>query len=292
MAKNNTNSISSTLVSLRQPLAFFGKRPRLRPLTAKMLDRGLLGLSLLASQLLLAPLAQAGPEGGVVISGQGQVNQISPVQTNINQQSQNLLMNFDSFDVDSNESVQISQPNASAWFVGEVLGGAPTNIMGSITANGKVALINPRGVIFGETATIDAAGIFASAMKLDAQQIFDGDSQLQAEQGDGGYVINQGVIQASVGGSVTLLGETVSNSGVIVATMGQVSLVSGSRAVVNFGPEQLIGIEVTEAVLENNQGLRDAVSNSGTIDALGGAVMLTSSVSKSLFDHAVNNSGV
>ena len=61
---------------------------------------------------------------------------------------------------------------------------------------------------------------------------------------------------------------------------------------VNFGKEQLLGIEVTEKVLENNEGLKAAVTNVGTIDAAGGAVLLTSSVSKSLFDHAVNNEGV
>ena len=116
--------------------------------------------------------------------------------------------------------------------------------------------------------------------------------EFEATAGTGGYVVNHGLIAASVGGSVSLLGETVTNTGVIVATLGQVNLASGSRAVVNFGSEQLLGIEITEQVLENNEGLKAAVSNAGTIDADGGAVLLTSSVSKSLFDHAINNEGV
>ena len=114
----------------------------------------------------------------------------------------------------------------------------------------------------------------------------------EAESGVGGYVINHGVINASVGGSVTLLGESVTNTGIIVATLGQVNLATGNKAVVNFGPDQLIGIEVTEEVLENNESLKAAISNTGTIDAPGGKVMLTSSVSRSLFDHAINNEGV
>ncbi|MFN3239202.1 MAG: filamentous hemagglutinin N-terminal domain-containing protein, partial [Pseudomonadales bacterium] len=180
-----------------------------------------------------------------------------------------------------------------AWFVGQIVGGSPTAIFGSITANGQVALVNRQGVIFGETASINAAGVFASALGLTDQDIFQKEGAVfEAESGVGGYVINHGVISASVGGSVTLLGESVTNTGVIVATLGQVNLASGSKAVVNFGPDQLIGIEVTEEVLENNESLKAAISNTGTIDAPGGKVMLTSSVSRSLFDHAINNEGV
>jgi filamentous hemagglutinin family protein len=266
---------------------------RLRPLLSHMLEKGLLAGTLVTGQLLLAPLAHAGPEGGAVVSGQGTITKVNSLDTHINQQSQNLLMNFDSFDLSKDESVLITQPNAAAWFVGQVVGGSPTAIFGSITANGQVALVNPRGVIFGETASINAAGVFASAMGLTNQDLFQKEGAIfEAESGVGGYVINHGVINASVGGSVTLLGESVTNTGVIVATLGQVHLATGSKAVVNFGPDQLIGIEVTQEVLENNDSLKAALTNTGTIDAAGGTVMLTSSVSKSLFDYAINNEGV
>ena len=118
-----------------------------------MLEKGLMTSTLIGGQLLLAPLASAGPEGGVVVSGQGSVTKVTDLDTRIDQQSQNLLMNFDSFDVAADESVLISQPNAAAWFVGQVVGGSPTAIFGSITANGQVALVNRQGVIFGETAS-------------------------------------------------------------------------------------------------------------------------------------------
>ena len=270
-----------------------GSRPRLRPLMSHMLEKGLLAGTLVAGQILFAPLAHAGPEGGTVISGQGSITRINALDTQISQQSQNLLMNFDSFDLSKDETVLINQPDAAAWFVGRVVGGSPTAIFGSITANGRIALVNPQGVIFGETASINAAGVFASALGLANQDLFQKEGAIfKSADGPGGYVINHGVINASVGGSVTLLGESVTNSGIIVATLGQVTLATGSQAVVSFGPDQLIGIEVTEEVLENNESLRSALTNTGTIDAAGGTVMLTSSVSKSLFDHAINNEGV
>ncbi|MBD3648536.1 MAG: filamentous hemagglutinin N-terminal domain-containing protein, partial [Pseudomonadales bacterium] len=235
---------------------------RLKPMTAYMVERGLLAGGLVAGQLLLSSGAWAGPEGGVVVRGSGTITRVNQYQTHIGQESQNLLMNFDSFDLSVDESVNITQPDASSWFVGNVLSSAPTEIFGSITANGKVALVNPRGVIFGKTARVDAASLFASGLAVDVNELFEGgEVNFESLEGEGGFVLNQGVIQASIGGSVTLLGETVSNEGVIVATLGQVNLASGIRAVVNFGPEQPIGFEVTEEVLENNEGLNAAVSN-------------------------------
>ncbi|MBO6597620.1 MAG: filamentous hemagglutinin N-terminal domain-containing protein, partial [Pseudomonadales bacterium] len=257
-----------------------------------MLQRGLVATGI-AGSLLFAPLLQAAPEGGVVIDGEGTVTHVDDMTTHIDQMTQNLLMEFESFDLSADESVLITQPNASAWFVGNVVGGSPTAIFGNITANGQVALVNASGVIFGETASINAAGVFASALDINTEDLVNGEAvNFEAKPGSGGFVINHGLISASVGGSVTLLGQSVTNSGVIMATLGQVNLAAGSRAVVNFGPEQLIGIEVTQEVLENNEGLRAAINNTGTIDAEGGAVMLTSSVSKSLFDYAINNEGV
>ena len=194
-------------------------RPKLKLLNSRMLETGMLASSLLTGGLLFAPLLHAAPQGGKVVEGKGSVTEVSPLETLISQESQNLLMEFDSFDLTEEESVLISQPNASAWFVGSIVGGSPTAIFGSITANGQVALVNSRGIIFGETSSINAAGVFASSLGLATNDVFK-DGEFEAAQGNGGYVVNHGLISASVGGSVTLLGESVTNTGVIVATLG------------------------------------------------------------------------
>ena len=132
-------------------------RPTLKPLTSYMLEHGMLATGLLTGGLLLAPLAYSAPEGGKVIEGQGSISEVSELDTHISQLSQNLLMEFESFDLTQDESVLISQPNAAAWFVGNIVGGSPTAIFGSISANGKVALVNAQGIIFGETSSVSAA---------------------------------------------------------------------------------------------------------------------------------------
>jgi filamentous hemagglutinin family protein len=296
MRKGTTKEMSrnSGLPNVRPCARDSASRPnhRLKPLASSMIESGLLVSSLMAGQLLLAPISYGAPQGGVVVAGEGTLTRINNLNTKIAQDSQNLLMNFDSFDLNVDESVLITQPNAAAWFVGRIVGGSPTAIFGSITANGQIALVNPRGVVFGETARVDAASLFATSLELNAEAFDSGKVSFKADSGPQGMVLNQGVIHASTGGSVTLLGEAVSNEGAIVANLGHVNLVSGREAVVSFGPEKLIGVQVTKEVLENSQGLRAAVENSGRIEAAGGQVILTGEVSRNLFDHAVNNSGI
>ena len=43
--------------------------------------------------------------------------------------------------------------------------------------------------------------------------------------------------------SLVLLGESVANTGIIMATLGHVNLAAGSKAVVTFGSDQLLGVE-------------------------------------------------
>ncbi|MFT5034861.1 MAG: large exoprotein involved in heme utilization and adhesion, partial [Litorivivens sp.] len=73
-----------------------------------------------AALLLAAAGAQAAPAGGQVTSGVGSVAQ-SGVTTTINQTSQNLSLNWQSFNVGSQEAVNFVQPSASAIAVNRIL---------------------------------------------------------------------------------------------------------------------------------------------------------------------------
>jgi large exoprotein involved in heme utilization and adhesion len=53
--------------------------------------------------------------------------------------------------------------------------------------------------------------------------------------GSEGVVVNRGLLQASMGGSITLMGSAVSNEGLILAELGQVTLAAGSSASLDFG---------------------------------------------------------
>ncbi len=63
--------------------------------------------------------AQAGPEGGEIIAGRGNINRAGNDVTVISQQSQRLGINWNTFNVAANESVVFQQPTLAAgkWVV-------------------------------------------------------------------------------------------------------------------------------------------------------------------------------
>ncbi|MCW8998616.1 MAG: hypothetical protein OQK04_07870, partial [Kangiellaceae bacterium] len=101
-------------------------------------------------------------------------------------------------------------------------------------------------------------------------------------------IINHGLINASTGGSVTLLGSRVENHGLISANLGSVNLAAGREAVLTFDRMGLLGVKVTRAVLQEDLGVDPAVLNTGQISAAGGTILLTGSVTEDIFSQAVN----
>ena len=96
----------------------------------------------------------------------------------------------------------------------------------SITAPGQVVLINPQGVYFGKTATVDVGGLVATTHNSANQAFMDGQMKFD-RQGSSAKVVNEGELKAALGGYIALLAPEVRNQGVIVAQMGTVALAAG-----------------------------------------------------------------
>ena len=272
----------------RPKAAFPGIPPHpLKPLTA--LVRATLPVTLLG----LPAVSLAGPEGGVVTAGSGTVARPDARTTNIQQHSQNLILNWDSYNVQANEAVNYRQPNANAQALNRILDHNPSQIFGQINANGKVLLVNPNGVFFKPGARVNVGGLVASGLNISDKDFLAGKYHF-AHDGKGapGAVINQGLIQAATGGAVSLIGGAVKNEGTILAHAGQVNLVAGRAMAMDFDGDGLIQFAVTEELLERAEGLEAAVSNTGVIKAEGGAVLLKGRAARDVFTQVVNNSGV
>ncbi|MCH2099171.1 MAG: filamentous hemagglutinin N-terminal domain-containing protein, partial [Pseudomonadales bacterium] len=231
------------------------------------------------------------PQNGTVTGGEGTITQTSSTTMQIDQATQRMVADFTSFDIGANEAVNIMQPGQTAVFLGNITGESATTIFGTLTANGQVVLINPRGVVFGENSRVDTAALLASTLGVDVDKFMSGALELEFSADSAGRIINRGVIQAASGGSVTLLGDEVVNEGLIVADLGRVNLASGSEAVVTFDNDGLIGVEVTQSAL-GTLGGEAAVLNTGTIEANGGQIFLTADAAQDLFDRAINNEGI
>ena len=227
--------------------------------------------------------ALAAPVGGQVVSGAGSISQ-SGTTTSITQSSQNLSLNWKSFNVASKETVNFVQPTASAIAVNRIFDTNGTQILGRINANGQVYLINPNGVLFGQGSVVNVGGLVASTLDLNDASL---SGNLRSFSGSGtGAIVNQGTINAASGGYVALLGNQVSNQGVISAQLGTVALGAGSAATLTFSGSSLTSFQVEQSVLNS------LAENGGLIRADGGAVIMTAGAKDSLLASAVNNTGV
>ena len=246
----------------------------------------------LAYTLTYAVPVYASPTGGAVVGGQGSI-EYQGANTTINQASGRLAIDWQTFNVAEDESVRFIQPGQDAIALNRILDQNPSQIFGRIDANGNVMLMNARGIIFGRSASINVGGLVASSLDIDPNEFMNSQSYtFSAIEGTEGVVVNQGLINAATGGSVSLIGKSVQNDGIIVANLGKVNLAAGSEAVLTFGREGLMGVEVTKEVLENDIGVDSAVLNSGTIAGEGSQVALTAKVSRDVFSNAVNNTGI
>ena len=233
----------------------------------------------------------AGPEGGLIVGGSGNISQ-SGLNTTINQNTSSLAIDWNSFNVNSNERVQFIQPNVSSIALNRILGSNASQINGRIDANGQIVLVNPHGVFFGQNASVNVGSLIASGLNISPVDFMNGNYIFNEVIGTDGAVINSGTINASLGGNVALLGKQVENSGLIAANLGSVALAAGRQAVLSFDGAGLLGVSVSEAVLQNELGVDPAVLNSGAIQAQAGQVLLTGSVSQNVFTQAVNSSGI
>jgi len=158
--------------------------------------------------------AYANPTGGVITTGTGSIVNDGKVVT-INQDTDKLGINWNTFSIGLGETVNFVQPGSQSIALNRVIGSEASNIYGTLTANGKVFLINPNGVLFAPGASVNVGSLVASTSNISDEDFQKGNYTFVG--GQGGSVINGGSIIATAG-NVELLGSVVSNQGVIAAT--------------------------------------------------------------------------
>ncbi|WP_162407653.1 filamentous hemagglutinin N-terminal domain-containing protein [Pseudoxanthomonas jiangsuensis] len=119
---------------------------------------------------LLPPAAAAQdpgalPEGGRVVAGEASLARQAKTLT-VTQRSQRAILEWRSFDIGSEASVQFLQPSASAVALNRVLDGDASRIAGQLRANGQVYLVNGAGVLFAPGARIDVGRLVTSSLDI------------------------------------------------------------------------------------------------------------------------------
>ena len=258
-------------------------------MSIKALPRKTLFTSILLANTLLGTSSYAGPQGGNITHGSGSIGAQGNV-TNILQNSNQLIIDWNSFNVNSNETVNFNQPGASSVVLNNILQYDASKINGQINANGQVILVNPRGLIFGSNAQINTAGLIVSSLSIAKEAFLNGEFAFKDLDDSQGVIINNGAIHASSGG-VTLLGESIINNGVIQADLGYINLAAGKQAYLSFDEQGFLGVKIDQEVINNELGLDQAIENNGELTA-GGRVAISAKVTAELFDRAINNTGM
>ena len=93
--------------------------------------------------------AAAGPQGGEVVDGNANIGRAENGTTLINQLSDRVAIDWESFNVAADERVVFQQPTSSSTALNRIFDQNPSQIFGAIDANGRILLINPNGMLFG-----------------------------------------------------------------------------------------------------------------------------------------------
>src|SRR5262249_35255016 len=196
--------------------------------------------------------AQVLPSGMNVVAGQATARTVGNTMTVNN--SPNSILNWNSFSIGAGNAVRFEQAGASSQVLNRVTGNDPSAILGSLSSNGRVWLLNPNGVLFGQGARIDVAGFVASTLNLNNADWLAGKYLFTQGTGSPAGIVNQGELRSSLGGRVALIGATVRNEGEINAPGGQVVLAAGSSVElvdsmtpnvsvkVNAGPGEVVNL--------------------------------------------------
>lgn len=247
-----------------------------------------------------APPVNALPSNGQVVAGSAAISQTqtaSSATMNVNQSSQRAVINWDSFNVGKNATVNFNQPNANSVTLNRVTGATQSLIDGAVRANGQIIFVNPNGVTFSKGAEVNAAAVVATTLNMANQEFMDGKSNFK-DDGTGvgnkaGKIMNRGTIQtnqidpnSAEGGFIALLAPEVRNQGYLLAQKGgAVALGSGSQITLKIQGQSLLAINVDQGVYN---GL---IVNKHVVEAPGGLVVMAAGIANQLMSSVIKNTG-
>ncbi len=210
--------------------------------------------------------ALANPTGMTVASGTATASQ-SGARLTITT-SPVAMLNWQSFNIAAGETTIFNQPSISSVVINRINDQNPSQIYGSLQANGLVVLMNSAGFYFGPNSFVSAGGglIISTANCIPPRNNpggtweFNGSPPLSS-------IINFGKINVGQGSSAYLIAENIFNYGSINAPGGEVGLAAGQHVVLSDRPDGR-GLSMTVNLPEGS------VDNYGHITADAGTIAM------------------
>ena len=214
------------------------------------------------------------PQGGNVVSGNVNINYAALDRLNVNQSSNQAIVNWQSFNVGKDASVHFNQPGSKASILNNVLSGRSI-INGSIYSNGRLFLVNPTGILTGPHSAIKAEGAVLSSLNLSKQNYLNNNYQFNTNSNSS--LVNQGLIE---GQYVALIAPQVNNKGTII-TSAATTIAAGDDVLLGISDSNNLTVKVSPSKLQA------MAKNEGTIKTQNGIVTIKTDAAQSLVDGVV-----
>lgn len=212
--------------------------------------------------------APANPTG-MTVHGGSAIATVNGSQLTITT-SQNASLNWQSFNIAAGETTIFQQPSSTSIVWNRINDQNPSQIYGSLQANGIVVLLNSSGFYFGPNSFVSAAGLVVSTADYVPPQNsgggweFNGPPPLKS-------IVNYGQINIGQGGSAFLIADHVENHGSITAPGGTIGLAAGQTVLLSDRPDgRGMSMQVTLP--------SGSVDNEGRLIADGGIIAMNAKV--------------
>ncbi|OAI11681.1 filamentous hemagglutinin [Methylomonas lenta] len=233
---------------------------------------------------------------------------------NINQLSDRVILNWEKFNISADSAVNFRQKPTDIA-LNKIHDQNPSQILGSLTADGQIYLVNPNGILFGRNSTVNVRGIVAATMNVTIEDTFDketintaylkdkaafeGSGEFYHKDASGNFkldaagnkipiqieIADGAKISAADGGRIMILAPSIVNRGEVDAPNGQVIMAAATDKVylqqAPYGDDTQENSDVRGLLVEVKTGGK--VENLGKISADRGNV--------TLMGYAVNQDG-
>jgi filamentous hemagglutinin family protein len=234
---------------------------------------------------------------------------INGANMTIKQTTDRATLEWQSFNIGAGNKVNFQQPSSTSVALNNIHQADPSRIMGQLTANGQVYLVNQNGFVFGKDSQVNVNALVASSLGI-SQEVFDrgitkvfdinnaaalegkGDLFIKNDRGD--FVLDQhgqkikiqilvesgAKIKTPSGGRVVLASPVIDNQGTIETPDGQTILAGATDKVYlqEAGPDSDV------------RGLLVEVGTGGEVNNVG--KVMAERGNASLIGFAVNQKGL
>lgn len=207
--------------------------------------------------------------------------------TTVTQHVGRAVADWKEFSIAEGELVKFIQPDANSVILNRVVGGDPSQILGDLQANGRVFLINPNGIVFGEKSVVSVGGLVASTLNVDEKFKFKNDKQaieqlieFKAETSSG-EIKSLGTINAK---DIVFLAPVITQNGSLNASAA-VNLIAASEVTANVG-----GADMVFTVKAGHENA--LIDQLGSVLAQGGKIVLLASSTNNGAGSVINTAGV